>query len=46
MKIMKKNILNAVAKFGMHSAIKAAGSASSFGFHQPKEPETLKKLKK
>ena len=46
MKNVKESILDAVAKFGMHSAIKAAGAASIYGFHQPKEPEALKKLKK
>ena len=43
---LKKNVLDAVAKLGMRSAIKGAGAASSYGYHQPKEPEALKKLKK
>lgn len=43
---MKKIILKATAKAGKAMAIKACGSASFFGYHQPKEPEALKKLKK
>lgn len=46
MKNVKKNILNLIAKVGMSSAINAAGSASTFGFHQPKEPKALKNIKK
>ena len=42
----KKAILNLVAKTGMSSAVKAAGAASSLGYHQPKEPKTLQNLKK
>lgn len=43
---MKKAILNLIAKAGMTSAIKAAGAASLYGYHQPKEPKALKNLKK
>lgn len=43
--VMKK-ILNIMAKIGMKSAIKASNAASMFGCYQPKEPLTLKKLKK
>lgn len=46
MKSVKKAILNMLAKAGMNSAVNAAGAASSLGFHQPKEPEALKKMKK
>ncbi len=46
MKNTKKAILNLVAKTGMSSAVKAAGAASSLGYHQPKEPKTLQNLKK
>lgn len=43
---MKKAILNMLAKAGMTSAVKAAGAASIWGYHQPKEPKALKNLKK
>lgn len=46
MKSVKKAFLNLLAKVGMSSAVNAAGAASSYGYHQPKEPEALKKLKK
>ncbi len=46
MKNTKKSILNLMAKAGMRSAVKAAGSASLFSYHQPKEPKALKSLKK
>lgn len=42
----KKMALNLIAKAGMKSAIKAAGAASCFGYHQPQEPSTLKNAKK
>lgn len=46
---MKKNIrktmLNIVAAMGRIAAIKAAGSVSWAGLHQPKEPNELKKQK-
>lgn len=46
MKSVKKVILNLLAKAGMSSAVNAAGAASAYGYHQAKEPEALKKLKK
>ncbi len=46
MKNTKKSVLNLMAKVGMRSAVKSAGSASTFSYHQPKEPKALKLLKK
>ncbi len=46
MKNVKKSILNLLAKAGLESALKAAGAASFFGYHQPKEPIILKSIKK
>ncbi len=46
MKSVKKAILNVLAKAGMSSAVNAAGSASAYGYHQPKEPKSLQNLKK
>lgn len=46
MKSVKKAILNVLAKAGMSSAINAAGAASAYGYHQPKEPEAVRKLRK
>lgn len=44
---MKKNvILKAVAAIGRKSALKAYNASSAYGSYQPKEPLTLKKLKK
>lgn len=43
---MKKVMLNLLAQASMKSAIKAAGAASQFGYCQPKEPKSLKVLKK
>lgn len=43
---MKKAILKATAKAGKAMAVKACGSASFFGYHQPKEPKIVKNLKK
>lgn len=43
---MKKvNIAKIAAKVGKHAAVKGAGEASRFGFHQPKEPKSLRKGK-
>ncbi len=39
----KMNIAKLAAKFGKFAAVKAAGTASQFGYHQPKEPKSLKK---
>lgn len=38
----KKIILTVLANVGMKSAVKAAGTASCFGYHQPKEPKFIK----
>lgn len=46
MKNTKQTVLNLLAKVGMLSAIKAAGSASCFGYHQVAEPKSLKNIKK
>jgi len=46
MKNLQSKILNAVAKIGLKTAVKACGTASYFGTYQPKEPEALKQLKK
>lgn len=41
----KANIAKIAAKIGKSAAVKAAGTASQFGFHQPKEPKSLRKDK-
>lgn len=46
MKGLQKKVLNAVAKIGLKTAIKACGAASYFATYQPKEPEMLKQVKK
>jgi len=46
MKNTKKSVLNLMAKAGMRSAIKSAGAASTFSYHQPKEPKCLKQISK
>lgn len=46
MKSIKKALLNVLAKAGMSSAVSAAGVASSYDYHQPKEPNAMKKMKK
>lgn len=43
---MKKAVLNGIAKVGKKMAVKTCGAASYFGYHQPKEPKSLKKIKK
>ncbi len=44
---MKKSITAAViARIGKNAAERAAGTASQFGFHQPKEPKMVKNIKK
>lgn len=40
---IKKHMMQIIAKAGMKAAIKSAGSASTYGYHQPKEPAALKK---
>lgn len=42
---LKEWTLNLIAEVGMKSAIKAAGSASTFGYHQPQEPKQLESKK-
>lgn len=46
MKNTKKSVLNLMAKVGMRSAIKSAGAASIFSYHQPKEPKNIKAVVK
>ena len=46
MKAIKKTFLKAVAKVGEKSAKFGANSVSILGYHQPKEPEALRKIKK
>lgn len=46
MKNAKSMILGLVAKAGMKSAVKSAGAASTYSYHQPKEPAALKNYKK
>lgn len=43
MKSLKMKTLEVVAKVGVQSAQVAGGTASWFGYHQPKEPKELKK---
>ncbi len=44
---MKKTaIAKIAAKIGKIAAVKAAGNVSHYGYHQPKEPEILKEIKK
>lgn len=45
-KTAKKNVLGVVARAAKKSAVIGANSASIFGYHQPKEPKALKKIKK
>ena len=42
---MKKIIVKAAVKIGKLAAVKAACPPSRYGYHQPKEPEALKRLK-
>ncbi len=44
MKNAKNKVLSLIAKAGMKSAIKSAGAASTYSFHQPAEPKALKAL--
>lgn len=46
MKGIKSKVLGLIAKAGMKTALKSAGAASTYSYHQPKEPEALKKMKK
>ena len=43
---IQKMVLKKLSAIGKFAAVKAAGSASCAGYHQPKEPEALKKLNK
>ncbi|MBQ8515096.1 MAG: cyclic lactone autoinducer peptide [Ruminococcus sp.] len=43
---VQKVMLDKLAALGQFAAVKAAGSASCAGYHQPKEPKALKNLKK
>lgn len=45
-KNVKKSVLKVIAKAGRISAIAGANSASVLGYHQPKEPEAARKLRK
>ncbi len=44
MKKISKKIMETAAKVGMNTAIKACGSTSYYGCHQPKEPKVLKEI--
>jgi cyclic lactone autoinducer peptide len=46
MKEFKKAVMKKMASCGKFAAVKAAGSASCAGFHQPAEPKALKNLVK
>ena len=46
MEKMKKSILKKLASASKFAAVKAAGSTSWGGCHQPKEPEAVRKLRK
>ena len=43
---LKKSAANLLAKVAKSAAVSAAGSASWWGTHQPKEPKELKMIKK
>lgn len=43
---VKKAVLKKVASVAHLAAIKAAGSVTLAGYHQPKEPKALQNLKK
>ncbi|MCM1529709.1 MAG: cyclic lactone autoinducer peptide [Alistipes sp.] len=45
-KNLKENVLKAIAKAGKISAVVGANSASVLGYHQPKESEAVRKLRK
>lgn len=44
MKKISKKIMEVAAKVGMNTAVKACGSTSYYGCHQPIEPKSLKKM--
>lgn len=41
MKNIKQTALKLLAKAGANMAAKSAGSASAYGYHQPKEPQGI-----
>lgn len=43
---LQKNVLGKIASIGKTAAIKAAGTTSWAGCHQPKEPKCLKQISK
>lgn len=44
---MKKAVIAKIAaKIGKNAAVKAAGSASQYTYHQPKEPKILNDIRK
>lgn len=43
---IKKMLCETAAKLVKKAAVNASNSASFMGYHQPKEPETLKRLRK
>lgn len=43
---IQKSMLDKLASVSKFAAVKAAGSVSCAGFHQPKEPKALQNLKK
>lgn len=43
---IQKMILKKISAIGKFAAVKAAGSASCAGYHQPKEPKALQNLEK
>lgn len=46
MKKISRKIMEAAAKVGMNTAVKACGSASLYGCHQPNEPKALNEIVK
>lgn len=46
MKKVQKSMLDKLASVSKFAAVKAAGSISCAGFHQPKESKALQNLKK
>lgn len=45
-KTVKTSVLGVIAKAARKGAAVGANSASVWGFHQPKEPEAARKLRK
>jgi cyclic lactone autoinducer peptide len=44
MKTVKQKVLSIIADVGKRTAVKSAGAASYFCYHQPKEPIGLRDL--